>query len=169
MERMLCAGRTPAVAVRLGAILESSDSVLERWRRSAVDTRSIDVTDPEMTRFVMTGDEALAVLMRAADDDGFANHILAPAIRAYRLGDLADVFANAHGLAVAVTGVRPGENLHDHMVSATEAPFARLEGGAFVITPGQRQRGVTAYSSRTAPRLDRSELARRLGAVVGAV
>src|SRR5439155_507959 len=128
MERVLCedGGSASGIAVRLGGIIESADSVLERWQAAARRSGTIEVTDPEMTRFLMSADEAVAALLDAAARDE-ESAIVAPSLPAYRLGDLADAFATAHEARVVTVGPRPGERTHESLVSAEEARFARRE------------------------------------------
>jgi UDP-N-acetylglucosamine 4,6-dehydratase len=158
MERILTSaiGGPRSTAVRLGALPESGGSVLERWRRTA-RAGYIEVTDPEMTRFAMTSDEAIDLLIESAALDG--GEIIAKALPAYRLGDLADVFAAERGTRIDVVGLRSGERTHEVLVSDAEAPYARRDGDLFVITPGQRQNGTGRYSSDRAPRVTTAQLA----------
>ena len=157
MERLLTTNTAepPSSAVRFGGLLQSSDSVLERWRRSAADGY-IEVTDPEMTRFAMTSNEAIDLLIEGASRDG--REIIAKALPAYRLGDLASLFAAQHSARVVVVGPRSGERRHEALVSEGEAPFARRSGDLFVITPGLRQAGAEPYSSADAPRFTTDQL-----------
>ena len=133
--------------------------MIERWHAAARSSGTIEVTDPEMTRFLMSADEAVAALLDAAARDD-ENAIVAPSLPAYRLGDLADAFASAHEARVVTVGPRPGERTHESLVSAEEARFARREADGFVITPGRPQAGVEPYRSCDAPRLGAAELAR---------
>ena len=50
-------------SVRLGTVWGASGSVLTRWQESAKRDGRIDVTDPEMTRFILTGPEAIGRLV----------------------------------------------------------------------------------------------------------
>src|SRR5206468_6628691 len=89
--------------------------------------------------------------------------IIARALPAYRLGDLASVFAAEYGARIVVVGRRLGEQTHEALVSPDEAPFTRKDGTLFIITPGRRQGGAQSYSSLHAPRLGYSELHNRVG------
>jgi FlaA1/EpsC-like NDP-sugar epimerase len=157
MERILTSSKTrpPSAAVRLGNLLQSGGSVLERWRRTTSDGY-IEVTDPDMTRFAMTSDQAVELLMRAALRAD--REIIAEALPAYRLGDLADVFAAKNRVRIVVVGPRRGEKKHESLVSEAEAPFARRDGDLLVITPLHQQNGTEPYTSRAAPRLERAVL-----------
>ena len=154
MERVLCDPHNAlaCTAVRLGGILESTGSVLDRWGRTQAEG-VITVTDPEMTRFALRADEAVALLLAASDRSG-AGEILAPALFAYRLGDLAAAYASRYRVQLSIVGPGPGEKSHEQLVSAGEAPRTRREDRVFVITPGRSQPGGGPYSSSDAPRMD---------------
>jgi FlaA1/EpsC-like NDP-sugar epimerase len=158
MERILTDSKAapPSAAVRLGNLLQSGGSVLDRWRRTTSDGY-IEVTDPDMTRFAMTSDEAVELLMRVALRAD--REIVAKALPAYRLGDLADLFAAQNRVRIVVVGPRTGEKKHESLVSEAEAPFARRDGDLLLITPFRQQNGTEPYTSRTAPRLEGTMLA----------
>ena len=52
-----------------------------------------------------------------------------------RIGDLADIFAQRYGKQVKVIGLRPGEKVHEDLVTEPESPRARDEGTHYVIGP----------------------------------
>lgn len=149
------------LVLRLGGVVQSSGSVLERWKR-ARSIGAIEVTDPDMTRFIMTPEAAIDGFLAASERSGGAE-ILAPALGAYRLGDLADAYARRHGVDLRIVGRRPWETVDELLVSSAEAAFCFRERDLFVITPGRRQVGAGPYSSRDAPRLDAKALDALLG------
>ena len=57
MERAICSSGVGS-AVRLGNVLDSAGSVLDRWRRTTQERGEIEVSDPEMTRFFTTASDA---------------------------------------------------------------------------------------------------------------
>lgn len=161
VERLITADRgeqaSRCVAVRLAAV--PGDGVLHSWRRSAADDGYIDVTDPEMTRFAMTRSDAVSSLLRAVAIDEDAC-ILAPPTRSYRLGDLAQIFADARGCRIRVVGSRPGESLHEYLVGEYEASYAeQLDNGDYLITPRRRRGGSWPVLSAEADRINVDDLA----------
>jgi UDP-glucose 4-epimerase len=135
----------------------ASGSVLKRWQESAAQDRRIDVTDPMMTRFVLTQREAIAHLVALASRP-FAGEVVAPLMRAYRLGDLADVFAQERGVAMRIIGTRAGEKLHEDLVSKDEALTARTEGDLIVIDGRQSGSGMSPFTSADAESVSANEL-----------
>jgi len=162
MERIFCAAG--GSSVRLGGVLGSSGSVLELWRRSAQERGVIEVTDPESTRFVLTEDEAVSALLRASER-GRSGEILIPTMRAYRLGDLAAVFARANDIEIRVVGLRRGEGRHTDALSTLESAHAHQDGDWRVLVPGRQFGGVAPYRSDDAERLTREELEQVVGTV----
>jgi UDP-N-acetylglucosamine 4,6-dehydratase/5-epimerase len=143
-------------SVRLGSVWGASRSVLARWQESATREGWIDVTNPEMTRFILTQREAIGRLV-ALSSRPFTGEVVAPRMRSYRLGDLAAVFARESGAAVRVVGARPGEKLHEDLVSMDEAPAARDEGDLIVID-GQAGPGIDPFTSADADHFSEMEL-----------
>ena len=150
-------GKRSFGSVRLGNVWGASGSVLRRWQESAGREGRIDVTDRTMTRFVLTQDEAIRHLLELASRP-FAGEVVAPRMRAYRLGELADVFAEESGAAVRVIGARAGEKLHEDLVSNGEASAARFEGDLIVIDGRRDGIGIDPFSSADAELVPATEL-----------
>lgn len=159
VERLVCErrdGHARSIAVRLAAI--PGDGVASHWRRSIAEHGEIEVTEPAMTRFVMTRADAVSLLIRAMAVREQGCVITRPA-KAYRLRDLVNLFAGRYRARVRVLGVRRGESIHEHLVGEDEAAEAeRLETGDILITPGRRRRGISPIDSERAPRLRGAEL-----------
>jgi UDP-N-acetylglucosamine 4,6-dehydratase len=164
MERTICAAGIGS-SVRLGGVLDSAGSVIDRWLQSARERGVIEVTDPEMTRFVMTKNDAVSALMRASER-GRSGEILIPTMRGYRLGDLATVFARVHGVEIQVVGPRRGEERHAEALSEREAESAGQDVDWRVVIPGRQLGGVSAYRSRDAQRMSTADLEQAVGGLV---
>jgi UDP-N-acetylglucosamine 4,6-dehydratase len=139
--------------VRYGNVIGSRGSILPVWREQMAKGEPVTVTDPTMTRFLITLDEALDLLELAmeAEPDGSVYVKRSPAAT---VEQVARVVAQGH--PIAVTGVRPGEKRHEHLVVADEAATEAWDH--FRIARDGVGTGI-AYSSETAPRLTDSELA----------
>ena len=144
-------------SVRLGNVLGASDSVLMRWHASA---RSgwIEVTDPKMTRFALTREEAVSHIV-ALCSRSLEGEVVVPLMRAYQLGELATAFAEEHRVAVRITGARPWEKAHATLLSEDEALIARRDGDLVVIDPRKPGGGLGVITSAGADRLSEKELA----------
>jgi UDP-N-acetylglucosamine 4,6-dehydratase len=144
-------------SVRLGNVWGSSGSVLQRWEETARIEHRIDVTNPSMTRFLMRPAEAVACLTSLARRS-FAGEIVAPRMRAYRLGDLAEVFAEERQVVIRMVGARAGEKLHEDLVSSAEAAVAHNEGDLVVIDRRRGEGGLSPVTSADAERVPWEEL-----------
>lgn len=163
MERIVSLASAGGVhaygSVRLGNVWGTDGSVLDRWRRSAAQDGRIDVTDARMTRFLLTPAQAVDVLLAAASRQ-LGGEVIAPVMRAYRVGDLADAFCEVTSVTVREIGPRPGEKLHEDLVSPEEALNSRREGALYVVGSRGVHNPTTPFTSADADRLSVGELRR---------
>ena len=126
------------VAVRYANVFGSSGSVMLIWRDQIARKQPITVTDPNATRFHLQMRAAvslvLCVLHHAAPGE-----LWVPKLQTYNVGDLARV-VSPDG-TFDTTGIRPGEKIHETMVTEHEALDARDEVDHYVLTPGVHQGG----------------------------
>ena len=165
MERIVCEAQTSRGplfgAVRCGNFWGGAGSVVPIWLKNVHEGRPIEVTDPTMTRFVLLLHEAVELVLDATAR-GLRGEILARRMHSYVLGDLAAVFHDRFGVEIREVGPRPYEKQHEDLISAVEAPFARLDGDDFVLTPSRMQVGAGPFSSKDAVPLTRQRLAELL-------
>ncbi|HEX8701252.1 MAG TPA: polysaccharide biosynthesis protein [Myxococcaceae bacterium] len=150
---------TRFACVRYGNVLGSRGSILESLWAQRQKGR-VTITDPRMTRFWMTLDEAVDVVL-ASLERMRGGEIFIPKVRSARTVDL--VKAAAPGCVVEIVGLRPGEKVHELLISDDEAPYVIERGGLYVLTPGIRaKRGKRfqgeRYSSRDAEHFTAEEL-----------
>jgi nucleoside-diphosphate-sugar epimerase len=122
---------TSFASVRFGNVLGSSGSVLTIWADQLRSRGRITVTDPRMTRYFMTIPEAAALVLQAAAlaRPGSADTLFVLDMgEPVRIVDLASRFLRASGLnqrdadaAIEITGIRPGEKLHEALAYEDEA------------------------------------------------
>jgi UDP-N-acetylglucosamine 4,6-dehydratase len=119
--------------VRYGNVVGSRGSVVPYFQRLiACGARSLPVTDPRMTRFWITLSEGVDfVLSSLAIMRG--GEIFVPKIPSMRITDLVE--ALRPGAAVEVVGIRPGEKLHEMMISADDARTTAELGDRYAIEP----------------------------------
>jgi UDP-N-acetylglucosamine 4,6-dehydratase len=119
--------------VRYGNVSASRGSVLPLFKRLAASgAKELPITDPRMTRFWITLAEAVDfVLSSLALMEG--GEIFVPKIPSLRVVDLAK--AVAPQLPLRTVGIRPGEKLHEVMVTVDDVPYTCDIGDRYIIEP----------------------------------
>lgn len=111
----------PIFAVtRYGNVAGSTGSVIPVWRAAQARGQVVEVRDPNATRFWMTQDEAVGLVVDTARTMR-GGELVIPDLPAYRLGDL----AFAMGVQFTVTRLGAGEKLHESMDDARCSANAR--------------------------------------------
>lgn len=114
------AGGTIYAVCRYGNVSGSTGSVIPTWRRALEQGHMVQLTDPEATRFWMTRDEAVELVMNTIETMQ-GGELVIPDLPAYRLGDL----AAAMGVTYMVTGLGQGEKLAEAMRPGETSDKAR--------------------------------------------
>ncbi len=117
--------------VRYGNVMGSRGSVIPFFMEKR-KTGVLPITHPEMTRFNITLDEGVRMVIDAAEQ-AFGGEILVPKIPSYRITDLAE--AIGPDCEKPVVGIRPGEKIHEEMVSSADAPCTVDVGTNYCILP----------------------------------
>ena len=118
--------------VRYGNVIGSRGSVVPVFRKQLAERGRLSITDERMTRFWITLDAAVDLVMYAmANMSG--GEIYIPKIPSMRITDLAA--AMAPEAPVDVTGIRPGEKLHEILITADESRHSIDAGDVYVVLP----------------------------------
>jgi UDP-N-acetylglucosamine 4,6-dehydratase (inverting) len=132
--------------VRYGNVMGSRGSVIPFFlqRRS---TGVLPITHPEMTRFNISLEEGVELVLWAIES-AWGGEVFVPKLPSYRITELAKAIAPA--CDVKVVGVRPGEKIHEEMITASDSPNTVDLGRCYAILPGAPG-GYTAedYCART--------------------
>jgi UDP-N-acetylglucosamine 4,6-dehydratase/5-epimerase len=123
--------RTRFAVVRYGNVVGSRGSVIPLFRRLA-PTGALPVTDERMTRFWITLDQGVRFVMGCLDRMR-GGELFVPKIPSMRIVDLAK--AIAPDARLESVGIRPGEKLHEEMISAADARNTVDMGDYYVIQP----------------------------------
>jgi FlaA1/EpsC-like NDP-sugar epimerase len=164
------AGRGTALcAVRFGNVLGSRGSVVPTFLRQIAAGGPVTITDPEMTRYFMSVEEAVQLVLQAAAlarggevftlEMGEPVSILELANKLIRLSGRVP----GRDIAVQVIGARPGEKRHEDLADVDEAPEPAGYPGIVVSSPPPSDPAVLRRSLREMEALAhdgrRSELA----------
>ena len=142
-ERIVLAGNlsrlnrgTRFCCVRYGNVLRSRGSVVPFFRRQLALGQTMTVTDERMTRFLLTLNEAIDLVLYAADH-ARGGEIFVRKAPAARVTDIARVLAAEAGkpFEYKVIGILPGEKLHEILVSEEELVRVRDCGEYYTIQP----------------------------------
>lgn len=108
------------LCVRYGNVLESRGSIIPLFKYQADNAEFLTVTDPEMTRFVMTLDDSVNLIMEALTS-GQNGETWIPRLPAMKIGDLAEIFSELSHKPIKLIGLRPGEKLHEDLINESES------------------------------------------------
>ena len=139
MERILVEGNleSPAtrfVCVRYGNVIASRGSVVPLFVDQIAQGGPVTITLREMTRFLLSLDRAVDTVF-AAIEHALPGETYVPRAPAARVVDVAEALINGRNIPVVYTGIRPGEKIHEIMVSEEECHRTVERGGYYVICP----------------------------------
>ena len=140
---------TRFAVVRYGNVLGSRGSVVPRFLK-AKEEGKVRITNPDMTRFWITLDGAIDFVINSLEVMQ-GGEIFIPKLPSMRIGDMAE--ALCPDCEWDVTGIRPGEKMHEVMVPLNEAHNTFEFGNYFVIQPPYRffERPKQTCSGRKVP------------------
>lgn len=139
-----------ATLVRYGNVIASRGSVIPLWRAQAQRGEPLTITDPRMTRFWMSVDDAVDLVVAGAHAD--PGTITVAKMAALPVAKMAEIILEQSGAAnvgMKTIGLRSDEKLHEDLIHVNEAVMDA--GPHFVICPCG-SRGVR-YTSNRAPQL----------------
>ena len=118
--------------VRYGNVMGSRGSVIPFWKSLADAGQSLPITDLRMTRFWISIEQAVKFVMDSLEIMQ-GGELYVPRIPSMRIVDLA--FAVAPNARLEEVGMRPGEKLHEEMISSDDSRRTFLVGERYVVTP----------------------------------
>jgi len=130
---MRCPG-TRFVCVRYGNVLASRGSVIPLFHEQIRNGGPVTITTADMTRFLLSLEDA-AYTVFAALAKAQPGEIFVPRASAARMVDLATALIGDRPIETKVTGIRPGEKIHETLVSEEEASRTVERGKWYAIQP----------------------------------
>jgi UDP-N-acetylglucosamine 4,6-dehydratase/5-epimerase len=126
------AGGTRFSVVRYGNVIGSRGSVIPFFRKLAEAGDPIPITDTRMTRFFITLPQSVDFVSRALVDMT-GGELFVPRIPSMRITDLAE--AIAPGAPTINIGLRPGEKIHEEMISVEDSRRTVRQADRYVVQP----------------------------------
>lgn len=123
-------GENAYMVVRFGNVLGSSGSIIPLFRKQIAKGGPITLTHPETTRFFMTISEATALVLQAGGVGKAGELYVLDMGEPVRIRDVAEQMIRFYGLEpdedvrIEITGLRPGEKLHERLFEPGERPEA---------------------------------------------
>ncbi|QGN49546.1 polysaccharide biosynthesis protein [Micromonospora sp. WMMD558] len=110
------------LSVRFGNVLSSRGSVVTAFQKQIEAGRPLTVTHPEVTRYLMTVQEAVHLVLQAAEIGRDGEALVLDMGEPVRIADLARQMAEqaASTVPIVYTGLRPGEKLHEDLFGTGE-------------------------------------------------
>jgi UDP-N-acetylglucosamine 4,6-dehydratase/5-epimerase len=161
MERMITSSnfykgkhKTKFLCVRYGNVLGSRGSVLPKFLEQIKNKQGLTITDPKMTRFNITMNQAIELILRAVKF-GRGGEIFVPKLKAYTVGDLKDTVMKLknHNMKIQKIPIRQGEKSHEILISQNEIPYTYESKDDYIII----MEGVKKLSSKIFKKVNFSE------------
>jgi len=163
--------RTVFACVRYGNVLGSRGSVIPLFKNQIENNEDLTITDKNMTRFILTLDDAINLVFKSVEYS-VGGEIFVLKLPAHTVNDLAEVMVEASGKKIKIkeTGIRPGEKIHETLVSPTESMRTIDKEDLYIILPqieikdiekkykNYKNDKLFRFSSDVAPKLSKKEL-----------
>ena len=146
-------GRNPIrfSVVRYGNVMGSNGSVIPFFLKKK-ESGQLPITDPNMTRFNISLEEGVAMVMHALEN-AWGGELFVPKIPSYKIMDVAE--AVCPDCEKVIVGIRPGEKVHEEMITPSDSFSTFDVGDYYVILPTKgtwdRERFVKTFNAKKVP------------------
>ncbi len=117
--------------VRYGNVMGSNGSVMPFFLKKR-NEEFLPITDPKMTRFNISLDGGVDMVLHALEN-AWGGEIFIPKIKSYKITDVAK--AIAPDTAQKTVGIRPGEKIHEEMITSSDSFYTYDLGQYYTILP----------------------------------
>ena len=138
-ERIFISGNvyvpeTRFICVRYGNVLASRGSVVPLFHDQIKTGGPVTITDPNMTRFLLSLEQAVDTVI-AAIEHGRRGELYVPRVPSANIMSIAKALIGDRDIELKVTGIRPGEKMHEILLSDEEVPRSFRQGEYYVMQP----------------------------------
>jgi UDP-N-acetylglucosamine 4,6-dehydratase len=136
------------INVRYGNVLNSRGSLFPLFHDIGKDDSKtfFPVTHPDITRFFMHIDDSIDLIFNAINK-GESGDTFIPKVNAFKVLDVAECFARKYEKPIRITGLRPGEKLHECLINETEKCHIIEEENYFILRKNYVSEFNHIYSS----------------------
>jgi len=125
---------TRFICVRYGNVLASRGSVIPLFHEQIDKGGPVTITTPDMTRFLLTLDKAVDTIF-AAISSAKRGEIYVPLVASARIIDIARALIGNRNIEIKEIGIRPGEKIHEILISDEEAWHTVKRGDYYAVLP----------------------------------
>ncbi len=125
---------TRFICVRYGNVLASRGSVIPLFHEQIRRGGPVTITTSDMTRFLLSLEQAVDTIF-AALKEAERGETYIPRVPSSKVTDIAEALIGEGKIEITVTGIRPGEKVHEILVSEEEAYRTIERGDYYVIKP----------------------------------
>ncbi len=177
MEKLVRSSNYEFAAVpmitRYGNVVGSRGSVIPHFITSIRNSGMVTVTDPLMTRFMMSLDESVSLVLFALEHGESGDLFVqkSPAATVETLVKALGIIMKSSAIEIQIVGIRPGEKIHETLLTAEEKHFSKETDKYFQVanivkqslnSTNSRSASGSEYTSETTQILNPEELAELL-------
>jgi len=160
-------GKTVFSIVRFGNVIGSRGSVFQIFLDQIRHGKSLTVTDPRMTRFIMSISEAASLILKVAQisKDGEIFILKMPSVKILDLAkSMIEVyksrFPKMKKSAIKISKIRERERLHEFLITQNEIPYCQDTGNMYKISSSLVKKTIpfSKFSSDTTTRISKKQL-----------
>jgi UDP-N-acetylglucosamine 4,6-dehydratase len=146
-SRVVDTSETMICGTRYGNVMASRGSVIPLFTSQLLDSKPLTITDPSMTRFMMTLHDAVELVLYAFDKGESGDIFVqkAPAATIQTVAESIKEVFDRPGHPIQVIGTRHGEKAHETLLSREEMAHAEDLGSYFRIPPDLRDLNYEKY------------------------
>lgn len=150
--------KTVIIGTRYGNVMASRGSVIPLFQNQILNNRPITITDPSMTRFMMTLDSAVELVLFAFKN-GKTGDIFVQKAPSTTIENLAEAMKKIYNSNVKIKtiGIRHGEKIHETLLSREEKLVSEDIGNYFRIPADNRDLNYDKYFSKGMKNIDLEE------------
>jgi UDP-N-acetylglucosamine 4,6-dehydratase/5-epimerase len=151
--------RPSFICIRGGNVIGTNGSVIPLFKKQLLEKNKITVTDPVMTRYLMSTREAISLIF-AAVENSLGGELFVMNMPAATVETIANVMISLFGnkdSKIEIIGKRPGEKTHEVLVSKNECPFTYVFSKEYYVILPQINNASLVERFKKYPQLQMEE------------